>query len=201
MMHMFRKQARGLSLLEMLITLGIFTLIMVSITNSILYFYRANTSSIEQAYQVDSARKGVQLLVRDIREATYADNGAYPLAEMASTSVTFYADTDRDSATEKIRYQLNGTNFGRNVIDPSGTPATYPGGGATSTVSQYVRNALQNTPVFRYYNASSTEITNSADIADVVTVSVSIIVNISPYRLPGEFTLRSSATLRNLRAQ
>ena len=192
---------RGLTFIEMLVTLAIFSLIMVTLVESVLYFYRTNTSSIEQAYQVESARRGVQLLVRDIREATYGDDGSYPLAEMASTSITFYADTDRDAAVEKIRYSLSGTNLSRTVVEPTGNPAQYTGVGTSTTVSNYVRNLDQNDAVFTYFNASTTEVTDPSDIGDAVSVSVTIVVNISPYRLPGEFTLSSSATLRNLRAQ
>ena len=191
----------GLTFIEMMVTLSIFAIVMIALVNSILFFYRANTSSIQQAYQVESARRGVQLLVRDIREATYGADGSYPLAEMASTSITFNADTDRDAAVEKIRYTLSGTSLSRTVIEPTGNPAQYVGSGETSVVSDHARNLGQNIAVFQYFNASTTEVVNPNAIASVVSVTVSIIVNISPYRLPGEFTLRSSATLRNLRAQ
>jgi len=185
----------------MIVTVSIAAIIMISIANSVLFFYKANTNSIEQAYQIDNARKGVVLLVRDIREATYADNGAYPLVTMASTSITFYSDTDRDNQTERITYELKGTSFKRAVLEPSGTPAIYNGAAATSSVSEYMRNVQDGIPVFRYYDKNNTEVTNSARIADVVSVSVSTIVNIVTTRAPGEFTLSSRATLRNLRAQ
>lgn len=190
---------RGLTLIETLVAIGIFSIIMISITNSIIFFYRANTSSLEQAYQIDSARRGLRFLVKDLREATYGDNGGYPIAHMASTSLTFYADTDKDTIIERIHYSLDGTNLYRNVLDSSGTPPTYSGGGATSTVSSYVRNAEEGVPLFRYYDAEGNEITNFIEVDEVRLVTVSIVVNILPIRAPEEFTLRSSATPRNLR--
>ena len=175
---------------------------MIALTQSVLFFYRANTSSIEQAYQIESARRGIDLLVRDLREATYADDGSYLLAAIATSSLTFYADTDRDSSIEKIRYTLSGQQLWRNVTDSAGSPPTYTGASATSSVSDYVRNFGQNRPLFRYYDGTGAEIVNFATgIADVRSVSVDLVVNVVPVRAPGDFTLQSSATIRNLRAQ
>jgi prepilin-type N-terminal cleavage/methylation domain-containing protein len=192
---------RGLSFVEMLVAIAIFGIIMIALVNSILFFYRANTSSLEQGFQVEHARRGAELLVRDVREATYADTGAYPLATVASSSIIFYSDTDLDGAVERIRYSLIGTRLYRNVTDPSGAPPLYAGGGATSTVSEYVRNFDENVSLFRYHNASSTEVTDSALINTIVSVTVHLIVDIVQKHTPGTFTLSESATLRNLRAQ
>ncbi|MEK9176993.1 MAG: hypothetical protein AAB923_01735 [Patescibacteria group bacterium] len=192
---------RGISLLESVVVIAIATIVMIAIANSVLFFYRANTASIEQAYQIDITRKGVELLVRDIREASYADNGAYPLETMASSTITFYADTDKDNLTERITYELAGTSFKRAVLDPSGNPTTYNGPAATSSVSEYMRNLEDGIPVFRYYDKDNVEVVNPANIVDVVSVSVTAVVNIVTTRAPGEFTLKSSATIRNLRAQ
>lgn len=193
------KNFRGLSLIESLVAIGIFTVIMSAIVSSVIFFYRANTSSLEQSFQIDSARRGVEFMVRDIREATYGDNGAYPLAEIASTSITFYSDTDQDAVIERIRYTLEGTQLFRHVLDSSGTPPTYTGAGATSTVSVYVRNDEEIVPIFRYYDANGVEITDYVEVDEVRSIVIDLIVNIQPVRKPEEFTLHSSATIRNLR--
>lgn len=191
----------GLTFVEMLVTIAIFALIMTGIMQSVLYFYRANTTAIEQSYQLDSARRGIELMVRDLREATYGDNGAYPLASVASTSVVFYSDTDRDNETERIEYRVTGLTLMRTVTDPSGNPPQYTAVSATTSVSTYVRNSEEGVPIFTYYRADGTEVTSPSDITDIVSVTVDLIVNIRPLRAPQEFTLRSSATLRNLRPQ
>lgn len=192
---------RGMSFVEVLVTISLSTIIMLAVVDSVLFFYRANTSTLEQGYQVESARRGAELFVRDVREATYADDGAYPLATMASSSVTFYSDTDVDGSIERIRYTLLGTTLYRNVTDASGSPPAYTGGGVTTTVSTYVRNFDENAALFRYYNASSTEVTNAQFINTVVSLTVNLVVDIVEKHTPGKFTLTESATLRNLRAQ
>lgn len=183
----------------MLVTTAIFAVVMSAIVGSVIFFYRANTATLEQAFQIESARRGVASLVRDIREAAYGDNGAYPLSEIASTSITFYSDTDKDAVIERIRYTLVGTEFFRNILDSSGAPPRYTGGGATTTVSEHVRNDELPAPIFHYYDADGNEVTDYTEVDEVRSVTVSLIVNVQPIRAPEEFMLRSKATLRNLR--
>ena len=124
-MYKNNKTSRGLTLLEMIVTVAIFTIIMIAITDSVRFFYRANTSSIEQSYQIDSARRGVEFLVRDLREASFGDDGSYPVADISSTTVTFFSDTDKDDLIERMRYSVDGTTLYRNVVESSGTPPSY----------------------------------------------------------------------------
>lgn len=182
----------------MLVTVAIFTILMIAIVESVQFFYRANTSSLEQSFQIDSARRGVEFMVRDIREAQNGDDGSHPIAAMGSTTLTFFSDTDKDASVERIHYELSDTFLYRNVLDSSGAPPTYTGAGSTSTVSDFVRNDEEGIALFRYYDENGVEITNYTLIGDVRTVTVNLIVNILPIRAPEEFTLRSSATIRNL---
>jgi len=194
-----RAVARGLTLIETVVSVSLFTIIMSVIVSSILFFYRANTSSLEQAYQIDNARRGVEFLVRDLREATHGDDGSYPIANIASTSISFYSDIDRDQDVERITYALSGTTLVRTTLGPSGSPPSYTGAGTTTSVSVYVRNLEENQPIFRYYDTDGIEVASYSDFGRVRFVSVSLVVNVLPIRAPAEFTLKSSATLRNLR--
>ncbi|MEK7613284.1 MAG: prepilin-type N-terminal cleavage/methylation domain-containing protein [Patescibacteria group bacterium] len=193
------KLSRGLTLLETVVSTAIFSVVMVVVVSSVLFFYRANTSSLEQSYQINEARRGVEFLVRDVREATTADDGSYPLSSIASTSITFFSDTDLDLGVERITYTLATTTFTRTVLDSSGVPVSYAGVGTTTIVSEYVRNLEEEVPIFRYYDEEGIEITDYAAVSSVRFVGISLVVNVLPIRAPAEFTLRSSATLRNLR--
>jgi type II secretory pathway pseudopilin PulG len=190
-----------MTLIEVVVTVGIVAVITVAITQTVIVFYRANRVAFEESYQIRSAERGLQVLVRDLREATYGDDGAYPIGAFASSSITFYADVDRTNPIEKVQYRLSGQRLTRTVTSSTGNPPTYTGAIATSTVSDYVRNFDDNIPLFRYYDAAGAEVTSSSQISRIVSVSVNIIVDITPIHAPGEFTLRSGATLRNLRPQ
>ena len=193
-------QEKGYSLMETIVVVALFAMASLTIMGTILFLYRTNANAIEQAFALQSARKGVELMVRDVREAAYGDEGSYPLVDFSTTSLTFFSDTDQDESVERIRYFLQGSTLYRGVVQATGTPATY----ATSTeeiaaVSEHVRNTDQGVDTFTYYNASGTVVTTQTDMLDIRFITINLVVNINPSRLPEEFTLRSSATMRNLK--
>ncbi len=191
---------RGLSLVETVIIVALFSILMIVISESVASFYRLNAYTIAQAYQVDAARRGVDLLVRDLREMTFADDGTFPLVSMGTTSVGFFSDIDRDSSVEYVVYRLASTTLMKYVYNATGTPPTYSTStpAETSTLSEYVQNSLQNVPMFVYYDEDGKKATATTTATDIRYVGVNIIVNIDPVRDPGEYSLRSSAALRNL---
>lgn len=191
---------RGLSIVEMLVLVAVFGLVMIAVASSVLFFYRTNSNTVEQAFAINSARKGVQSMVRDIRETAYSDAGAFPVIAIATSTFTFYSDVDRDDSVERIRYFLDDTVLRKGVTNATGDPPAYVDANEViSLVSDNVRNTAQMIDTFSYFTATGTQITNFADVTDVAFVDVHLIVNINPSRLPEEFTLRGSATLRNLK--
>lgn len=194
------KLISGFTIIETLVVIGSFIFVMLAVLMSILYFYKANAITLEQAYAINSARKGIEFMVRDIREAIYSDEGAYPIINIDANSFYFYSDVDRDNSIERIRYFLEGTDLKKGLTESSGNPPVYLDGNENiSIVSDSVRNLEQEVFVFNYFDSSGNEITNYEKISDVAFVRISLIVNIKTNHLPDEFTLRSSATLRNLK--
>lgn len=186
--------------MEMLVVITTFSLVVVAVATSITMFYRANMSTVEQSFQVNSARRGVKLLVRDIREAIYSDEGSYPVVAIATSSFSFYSDFDRDASVELTRYFMNGTLLQKGAINATTTIPMYnPADEIVTMISEDVRNFELNVPVFRYFDNAGIEIFNTASVTDVAFVEVTLIVNVNPLQFPNEFTLRSSATLRNLK--
>lgn len=204
MMYRYRTSGmqyrRGLTLAETLVVLGLFTVISLAIFNAVASFYRYHAYTLSQAYQVEHARRGVEFLVRDMREMTYADDGAFPLISIASSSVGFYSDIDRDDSVERVVYTLGGTTLTKDVYNATGSPPVYDDvPDETLIISEYVQNGLQEIDIFTYYDATGAVMVLPALVTDVRHVDVHLIVNIDPVRDPGEFMLRSSATLRNLK--
>jgi hypothetical protein len=187
-------------MVETIVVIALFSILMLTISESIASFYRLNAYTIAQAYQVDTARRGVEQLVRDLREMTYADDGTFPLVSMGSTSIAFFSDIDRDNSVEYVTYTLEGTTLMKRVYNAAGSPPTYDTTTPQETqiLSEYVQNALQGTPIFVYYDAEGDPATATSTVTDIRYVNLSIVVNIDPIRDPGEYTLRSSAALRNL---
>ena len=120
------KSKFGFTIIETLIVIAVFILIMIAVASSILYFYKSNTITLEQAYAINSARKGIEFMVRDIREVIYSDEGAYPVISMGANSFYFYSDIDRDNSVERIRYFIDGTDLKKGLTESSGDPPKYP---------------------------------------------------------------------------
>lgn len=195
------EQQKGMTLVEMIVTVAMFSLISLAIANALVMFYRANAYTLEQAYEVNSARRGLELLTRDLREMTYSDDGTYPLAQMATNSIAFYSDVDRDNSVEYIRYVLSGTTLFKYVYNATGSPIAYPTTTPSEThvVSQYVRNVSQATSTFRYYEDGGKPSSATSTVTDIRYILMTLIINVDPNRSPGEFTLRSTAAPRNLK--
>ncbi|MEK7579224.1 MAG: prepilin-type N-terminal cleavage/methylation domain-containing protein [Patescibacteria group bacterium] len=196
----FTIHERGFTLIEMITTTAILTLVTGAVVGSILMLYKGNRFAMEQAIAVENARRGVEQMVRDIREASYSEGGAYPLVTLGSTTIAIYTDLDRDDDAELVRFFLTGTSFMKRVTNPTGTPAVYTEATTTAQLlSENVRNGEQGTPIFEYFDENGVEVSSYSDISDVAFVRVNLIVNVNPETLPNEFVLRSSATIRNLK--
>lgn len=189
---------RGIGLIETMVWITVFTSAMLALTTSLLYFYRTSNYAIQQASATGSAQRGMDLMIRTIREASYASNGAYPIISLAGNDFKFYADIDSDSGIEQVHYYLSGSNLMKGVVDPTGDPAVYTGAEVTSVVSQDVRNIAQSTLVFTYYDKNGVLISNYSKIGDVRYVSARLLVDVDPNKSPTPLSLNSSAALRNL---
>lgn len=196
-----RTSTRGFTLVEMMVVIGIFTIVMLALTQSILTFYRHNAYSIAQAAQIDNARKGMDSLIRDVREMTFADNGTFPLVVMTPHKIGFYSDIDRDNSVEYVEYEVSTTTrLTKRVYGAVGSPPVYSTTPeATYLLSNFVQNLNQATSTFYFYNSAGALATATSSVTDIVYVGAQIIVNVDPVRDPGQFMLRSAAALRNLK--
>ncbi len=185
-------------MLEVIVWVSVFTFVLGAIVTSIIYFYRTNTYTLGQATAVSSGQRGLDNMMRVIREAAYASDGAYPIISMATSSFSFYADVDTDPSIEKIHYFLQGTSLFEGIVNPSGDPPVYTGAEATSTIAEYIRNIAWATSTFTYYDKNGALMTDYSKIVDVRFVTVKLMVDVDTKNLPPELTLRSSAGMRNL---
>jgi len=192
----------GMTLVELLVSVALFTLLMLVVTNGIQQMYLYNAYTFAQAYQVQNARLGMQALIRDVREMTFADNGTFPLAVMNEHEIGFYSDIDRDDSVEYVTFGYAGsTTIVKSIFNATGSPPVYDTSSPDEviTLSRFVQNDLQATSTFFYFDTDGLPVTNSNNITDVRYIESQIIVNIDPIRDPGQFMLRSSAALRNIK--
>ncbi len=190
---------KAFTLAETVVVVSILGIVGVALSTMIVFFYRSNAYLLEQTTAVDSANRGLEYAYKDMREASYGENGSYPIASAATSTITFYSDVDGDGPVEKVRLYLTNDTFYRGVTNAAGNPPSYTGQPETvSTISTYVKNGT-STPILHYYTEAGAELTGTIDIAEIRSVRIQLNVDLNPLRAPNIISLERTATLRNLR--
>ena len=188
---------KGFTLIETIITIFVFTLTMGAIAGFIVMGYRTQGYAFQQSQAINEARRGIETMVKEIREARTAEDGSYVINGTQDNEFSFYSDVDKDEKIEKVRYFLEGTDFKKGIIEPQGAPAVYPAEGEEVIIlSQYVRNSP---PIFRYFDGDGQELSSPVRKKDTKLMRVYLIININPDRAPQDYELSSEAQIRNLK--
>jgi len=103
---------RGFTLIESLVTVVVFTLATTALMGFISLGYKVYGYTKEQSIAIDEARKGIETMVKEIRQAGQGDNGSYAIEKADDKEFVFYSDIDGDGKTERVRYFLGTTNSG-----------------------------------------------------------------------------------------
>lgn len=100
------------SLIETMVAIAVFALILGAVATSIVILYRTQGYSFQQSLAINEARKGIEVMVREIREAKHGDDGSYPIEKADDKEFIFYSDIDKDGETERVRYFLGTVGSG-----------------------------------------------------------------------------------------
>lgn len=189
---------RGFTLIETIMTVVVFAMISGVISGLIVMGYRTRSYALEQSLAINEARKGVETMVKEIREARSGDDGSYIIEKPEDYQFIFYSDIDKDASAERVRYFIQGTDFKKGVINPTGSPVAYPSDKEEIFIlSQYVRN---QPPIFHYYDDNGNEITQlPARLKDTKLMKVYLVINVNPNRPPQDLILESAVQIRNLK--
>ncbi len=195
------KQA-GVSILEVIIGVAIFAVIAL-----VVGLFQENVFSLNRVFSSsllaqDEARKALKEMSSEMRVAAPSSIGAYALAQVTSTAVTFYANIDSDAYKEKVRYFLSGNILKKGVIKPSGNPLVYNSGNETiKDVVHYVTNGSD--PVFYYYDANygGTEqpLTSPVDTTAVRLIKINLAIDDNVLLPPSALILTTQVNFRNLK--
>ncbi|KKQ27543.1 MAG: hypothetical protein US42_C0008G0054 [Candidatus Magasanikbacteria bacterium GW2011_GWC2_37_14] len=198
------RSGSGFTLLELLVAMGIFTLISGAVTYLITDGLRYSRIIWDQLEGQSEVRKVLSEVVNDVRRAETSSTGAYPIESASKYSLVFYANIDVDSFREKVRYYLEGTNLKKGVTKPSGSPLIYNSGNEKIVILAHnVINISKNQPVFSFY-AESYQGTGNALSEPITTTDVHVVrvqleierdANKSPVPIRGE----SLTQIRNLK--
>jgi type II secretory pathway component PulJ len=188
----------GFSLVEVMVVIALTVVVGGALSSAIDFFYRSNSYLLQETQAIQNARRGIAYSLADVRQASYGADGSYPVANAATSTMTFYSDTNDDGKVDKVRYYLSGVTLYRGTIAPSGSPAAYTGAEQTYVIADSVRMATSS-PIFIYYDHASAPLATPADPSKVASVYVRLTIDVDPNRTPNPLTLTGGATLRNLR--
>jgi type II secretory pathway pseudopilin PulG len=191
----------GMTLVETVVAIGIYTILILAITGSVTSLYQTNSYALSQANEVDNARRGMTQWNRDVKEMTQGEDGTYPVAVIEEHKLGYFSDTDQDADVEYVEYILASSTLTKYTYNATGIPAVYDftSPDEAQTLSLFVQNIYQGTSTFLYFDETGAALSSTSPLVRVKYIKAQIIVNIDPFRSPGEFMLRSSIAPRNLK--
>jgi len=200
-----QKKYSGMSLIEMLVAIAIFTIGIAGFTQLFLHSWRQNSYTIEMGQTSMAASQGVNEMVRYLREVRQGDDGSYPVVFADDYELIVFDDYDRDDITERLHFYRNGGDILMGIRKPTtGLPKTYASGDAeVKTIASHIVNDSE-TPIFAYYDSNYPEdsvnnpIATPATAPNVRLVRIDLHMNIDPNRAPDNIQIKSFAEMRNL---
>ena len=192
---------RGLELIEVIVSIGIFALIVGAVVAVYLTGSRYNGVVWEQLSTQNEGRKTTQDFVNEIRTASQSSIGAYPIQAASSTGIIFYTNVDKDTLVERVRYYVSGVTLNRGVIKPTGNPLSY---NQINEVTSSVAHDIANTSsIFYYYDknfsGSEAALSNPIDVTKIRVVKMTLKLDENPRLTPAPFYIESKGMLRNLK--
>lgn len=196
------KQATlGLTLIEVILVISISSIILIALMRFIAAGFPLSRMVYMQSSATETARVQLKRIAKSLREARESDTGGYPLVEMEPQKIVFYADVDGDGITEKVRYELSGTDFIRGIIKPSGDPLAYnEEDEETATVAGAIRNGGDE--VFTYYSGdypADPAPLSQVDLREVKYIEFRLLIDFNVDEDPLPVEVLSQVQLRNLK--
>lgn len=199
-----KKNFSGFTLLEVAVTLGIFSLLVLTVGAIIINSLRSRGIIWEQLATQSEGRRVVQQFVNEVRRAVNSSVGAYPIEVARNDEIVFYSNVDTDIGVERIHYFVSGTTLMRGLVEPSGDPPVYVT--STEMAVAVVHDILDNgVPLFTYYGenysyAATSTLPEPVDLDEIRMVGINLTLEEDPVYSPAAFHIESKAKIRNNKA-
>jgi type II secretory pathway pseudopilin PulG len=205
-----KERESGFTLIEAIVAMGIMSAIGLAIVTFQMTVVR-DTKVIQSNLGSDQeVRKTLKLFTQEIRQAAPSASGSFAIEAAGTSSVVFFANIDKSSDIERVRYFLATSTQGSSVHDVIRKGVTKPSGTVynlgTETLTTLVRDVKNApaTPLFTYYNSgysgTSTALTIPVDLPSVRLVRFEVIVDPNAGRSPIPRTYTTQVSLRNLKS-
>lgn len=203
MKNIFIQKTKGMTLVELIVAIGLMTIIMAGMSLFFSSVWHTNLFVMRSGQNSLSSSRGVSEIVEFVRNARTGADGSFPIVEATETEFTFFADVDADDVAERVHIFYDDTANPKTVKygfaeSDSNIPPEYPeDDDSITTLSNYVVNT-ESQPIFTYFDSSNTELSATPTLSTVRMVKVSIYTNINPVADPNNVEVSSFVSLRNL---
>lgn len=171
---------QGFTLVEVLVAIGIFSIITVGATSLLLWAMHGRDVVFEQLSTQNEGRKAVQDFSNEVRRATASSIGAYPLQTAEEQQIIFYSNIDDDTWRERVRYFVSDRTLKKGILKPSGNPLVYNTANETITeVAHEVANGVL--PIFSYYGENYDGVSNTSTLPSPINVNLVRIIGMKLY--------------------
>lgn len=199
-----KQQANGFTLLELILATFIFALIASGVAGFAVYYFQNYSFSFEEQQAIGQAQTGMTTMIREIREARNADNGAWALEQTDDNAFVFYSDVTNDGRTDRIRYFIDGNQLKKGITEPTAVPVSYPPvNEQIRFIASFVNNAGR--PLFTYYNGNwpgdliNNPLVGTNRLLNTRYVSVYVRINVASGTGSGPYELTSGVQIRSLK--
>ncbi|MDD5152649.1 MAG: prepilin-type N-terminal cleavage/methylation domain-containing protein [Candidatus Pacebacteria bacterium] len=173
-----QQKKRGFTVTETIVTIGIFTILMLGITQLFVTIFTLPKRELNSSNNLDQARLALVTFANEVRNATTGNNGAYVVNQAGDSQIIFYSNYGATGgAVKRIRYFVSGNTLSKGVITPTGTPLTY-GAEVVTTVQNNLANG--GVPVFYYYddnyNGAGASLTQPVNVNSVKYIKMNLII-------------------------
>lgn len=196
--------SRGVSMLEIIVVIGIFSILSFGATTLLTRSLRSNDVIWEQLMTQSEGRKVLKNMVDEVRRAEQSSVGSFPIAIAGEYELVFYANIDSDSFRERVHYWLEGTTLKYGILKPGGSPLSYLGEETITEVAHDVKNQEENIPIFLYFDESYTGSQNSleqpVDVSNIHMIKIQLELEKDPTQTPVPLHVEATAHVRNLKS-
>lgn len=166
----------GFTMLEVVISLGIFSIIIVVISLLITTIFTQNSLSESRSSIDTQSLVMLRNFAAELRAAQTAHDGSYPIARADDDEVMVFTDLRGDNTVERVRYFIENTTLKRGELAPSGQPLGYDPG--NEVVHTLVENIVPAPPYFIYYGGSFDGVSSTDPLIQPITPTDVTVVEI-----------------------
>lgn len=199
-----QREQSGFTLIETVVTISLFAIIVFGVLTLIGSIFKDSSRQSRALANSDQSRKLAFQMTKELRNATYANTGAYPIAAADAQQLTFYVNLDGGTDVERVRYYISSGKMYRGVLKPTGNPLAYV---QANEVSREIQDEVMNgsTALFNYYSdtydgVSGSALTQPVNIAQVNFIQLNLQVRTRTGSATDYYTVNSGATIRRLKS-